>query len=237
MKEMLEKLRAESAAAISEAASTEALEALRVKYLGKKGELTAILKQMGKLSAEERPVIGQLANSVRAELEAELESRKAALAEAALEKQLEAEALDVTLPGKRVKGGHKHPMDIVIDELKDIFIGMGFEVDDGPEVELSTYNFDRLNTDEGHPAREWTDTFYLDEESRTLLRTHTSPMEPRIMESRELPIRADFVGKNVPSSSDENVRLFLEEADGKSEVEILEIAPGSRAGSAPLGGE
>ena len=156
MKEMLEKLRAESAAAISEAASTEALEALRVKYLGKKGELTAILKQMGKLSAEERPVIGQLANSVRAELEAELESRKAALAEAALEKQLEAEALDVTLPGKRVKGGHKHPMDIVIDELKDIFIGMGFEVDDGPEVELSTYNFDRLNTDEGHPAREWT---------------------------------------------------------------------------------
>ena len=171
MKEMLEKLRAESAAAIAEAADAEALEALRVKYLGKKGELTAILKQMGKLSAEERPVIGQLANSVRAELESELESRKAALAEAALEIQLEAEALDVTLPGKRVKGGHKHPMDIVIDELKDIFIGMGFEVDDGPEVELSTYNFDRLNTDEGHPAREWTDTFYLDEESKTLLRT------------------------------------------------------------------
>ena len=195
MKEMLEKLRAESAAAISEAASTEALEALRVKYLGKKGELTAILKQMGKLSAEERPVIGQFANSVRAELEAELESRKAALAEAALEKQLEAEALDVTLPGKRVKGGHKHPMDIVIDELKDIFIGMGFEVDDGPEVELSTYNFDRLNTDEGHPAREWTDTFYLDEESRTLLRTHTSPMEPRIMETREGPIRAAVFGR------------------------------------------
>ena len=195
MKEMLEKLRAESAAAIAEAVHTEALEALRVKYLGKKGELTAILKQMGKLSAEERPVIGQLANSVRAELEAELESRKAALAEAALEKQLEAEALDVTLPGKRVKGGHKHPMDIVIDELKDIFIGMGFEVDDGPEVEESIYNFDRLNTDEGHPAREWTDTFYLDEESRTLLRTHTSPMEPRIMETREGPIRAAVFGR------------------------------------------
>ena len=195
MKEMLEKLRAESAAAIAGAADAEALEALRVKYLGKKGELTAILKQMGKLSAEERPVIGQLANSVRAELESELESRKAALAEAALEAQLEAEALDVTLPGKRVKGGHKHPMDIVIDELKDIFIGMGFEIDDGPEVEESIYNFDRLNTDENHPAREWTDTFYLDEESRTLLRTQTSNMEPRIMETRTLPIRAAVFGR------------------------------------------
>ena len=195
MKEMLEKLRAESAAAIVGAADAEALEALRVKYLGKKGELTAILKQMGKLSAEGRPVIGQLANSVRAELESELESRKAALAEAALEAQLEAEALDVTLPGKRVKGGHKHPMDIVIDELKDIFIGMGFEIDDGPEVEESIYNFDRLNTDENHPAREWTDTFYLDEESRTLLRTQTSNMEPRIMETRTLPIRAAVFGR------------------------------------------
>ena len=195
MKEMLEKLRAESAAAIVGAADAEALEALRVKYLGKKGELTAILKQMGKLSTEERPVIGQLANSVRAELESELESRKAALAEAALEAQLEAEALDVTLPGKRVKGGHKHPMDIVIDELKDIFIGMGFEIDDGPEVEESIYNFDRLNTDENHPAREWTDTFYLDEESRTLLRTQTSNMEPRIMETRTLPIRAAVFGR------------------------------------------
>ena len=108
--------------------------------------------------------MGQLANSVRSQLEEAIDSRRAALEEAALEAKLEAEALDVTLPGKRVKGGHKHPMDIVIDELKDIFIGMGFEVDDGPEVEESIYNFDRLNTDEGHPAREWTDTFYLDEE-------------------------------------------------------------------------
>ena len=195
MKEMLEKLRAESAAAISEAASTEALEALRVKYLGKKGELTAILKQMGKLSAEERPVIGQLANSVRAELEAELESRKAALAEAALEKQLETEALDVTLPGKRVKGGHKHPMDIVIDELKDIFIGMGFTVLDGPEVELAELNFDRLNAEEGHPSRDWSDTFYFDEDSRVMLRSQTSPMQVRAMETMELPIRIIAPGR------------------------------------------
>ena len=195
MKEQLEKLAKESLEAVAAAGDIAALDALRVKYLGKKGELTAILKQMGKLSAEERPVMGQLANSVRTQLEEAFDAKRVELEEAALEAQLEAEALDVTLPGKRVKGGHKHPMDIVIDELKDIFIGMGFEVDDGPEVEESIYNFDRLNTDEGHPAREWTDTFYLDEESHTLLRTQTSNMEPRIMETRTMPIRAAVFGR------------------------------------------
>ena len=195
MKEQLERLSAESLAAVAEAPDMGALDALRVKYLGKKGELTAILKQMGSLSAEERPAMGQLANTVRAKLETAFDARREALAEAELERRLAAEALDVTMPGRRVRGGHTHPMDIVIEELKDIFIGMGFEVDDGPEVELSTYNFDRLNTDEGHPAREWTDTFYLDEESRTLLRTQTSNMEPRIMETRSLPIRAAVFGR------------------------------------------
>ena len=195
MKEQLEKLAGTSLEEVSSACDIAALDALRVKYLGKKGELTAILKQMGRLSAEERPAMGQLANSVRASLEAAIEERRTQLEEAELEKRLEAEALDVTLPGSRVRGGHKHPMDVVIDELKEIFIGMGFEVDDGPEVELSTYNFDRLNTDEGHPAREWTDSFYLDEQSRTMLRTHTSPMEPRIMETRSLPIRAAVFGR------------------------------------------
>lgn len=195
MKEQLEMLERSSLEAVAAAPDIAALDALRVKYLGKKGELTVILKQMGKLSAEERPAMGQMANSVRAKLEEAIDKRREELEEAALEAKLEAEALDVTLPGKRVKGGHKHPMDIVIDELKDIFVGMGFEVDDGPEVEESVYNFDRLNTDEGHPAREWTDTFYLDEESRTLLRTQTSNMEPRIMETREMPIRAAVFGR------------------------------------------
>ena len=195
MKEQLELLARESLEAVAAAADVAALDALRVKYLGKKGALTAILKQMGKLSAEERPAMGQLANSVRAELESALDARRVELEEAELNAQLAAEALDVTLPGKRVHGGHKHPMDTVIDELKDIFVGMGFEVDDGPEVEQSVYNFDRLNTDEGHPAREWTDTFYLDEESKMLLRTQTSNMEPRIMETRELPIRAAVFGR------------------------------------------
>ena len=195
MKEQLEKLAGESLEAVASAADMAELDALRVRYLGKKGELTAILKQMGKLSAEERPAMGQLANSVRAQLEEAIDSRRVALEEAALEARLASEALDVTLPGKRVKGGHKHPMDIVIDEVKDIFVGMGFEIDDGPEVEESVYNFDRLNTDEFHPAREWTDTFYLDEESKTLLRTQTSNMEPRIMETRTLPIRAAVFGR------------------------------------------
>jgi hypothetical protein len=112
-----------------------------------------------------------------------------------LEARLNAEAIDVTIPGTEMKLGHRHPMNITVDELKDIFIGMGFEIFEGNEVELSVYNFDRLNTDAGHPAREWTDTFYLDEDSRTLLRTHTSPMEPRIMESHKLPIRASVFGR------------------------------------------
>ena len=132
MKEQLELLARESLEAVAAAADVAALDALRVKYLGKKGALTAILKQMGKLSAEERPAMGQLANSVRAELESALDARRVELEEAELNAQLAAEALDVTLPGKRVHGGHKHPMDTVIDELKDIFVGMGFEVDDGP---------------------------------------------------------------------------------------------------------
>ena len=195
MKEALQNIRQSADALIAQAADAAAVDELRVRFLGKKGELTALLKQMGKLSAEERPAMGQLANSVRARLEEAIDGRRVALEEAALEAQLEAEALDVTLPGKRIKGGHKHPMDVVIDEVKDIFVGMGFEIDDGPEVEFSTYNFDRLNTDEGHPAREWTDTFYLDDESRTLLRTQTSNMEPRIMETRSVPIRAAVFGR------------------------------------------
>ena len=138
MKEQLATIRSEALAAFAQAGSSAELDALRVKYLGKKGELTAVLKQMGKLSAEERPAMGQLANEVRAALEAELEAK-------ALGARLEAEALDVTVPGKPVTMGHRHPMYIALDELKDIFIGMGFTVLDGPEVELAELNFDRLN--------------------------------------------------------------------------------------------
>ncbi len=195
MKATLETLLQKSTASIRESKGLEELEALRVKYLGKKGELTAILKMMGKLSAEERPVIGQLANEVRAKLEASLEEKKAALHAAALEARLREEVLDVTIPGKPVEIGHKHPMYIALDEIKDIFIGMGFEVLDGPEVELAEYNFDRLNAEEGHPSRDWSDTFYFDQDSRVMLRSQTSPMQVRAMESKPLPIRIIAPGR------------------------------------------
>ena len=195
MKEQLEAIRAGALAAIGAAGNTGELEALRVQYLGKKGELTAVLKQMGKLSAEERPVMGQLANAVRADVESAIEQQSAVLAEKALEERLEAEALDITVPGKAHKLGHKHPMYTVLDEIKEIFISMGFTVLDGPEVELATYNFDKLNAGEGHPSRDWSDTFYFDEDSRVMLRSQTSPMQVRAMETMELPIRIIAPGR------------------------------------------
>jgi len=195
MKEQLAKIRSEALAAFAAAPDSAALDALRVQYLGKKGELTGVLKMMGKLSAEERPAMGQLANEVRAALETAIEETSAKLAEAALEQQLKDEAVDVTIPGTQVKMGHKHPMYIALDEIKDIFVGMGFTVLDGPEVELAEYNFDRLNADEGHPSRDWSDTFYFDEDSRVMLRSQTSPMQVRAMDTMELPIRIVAPGR------------------------------------------
>ena len=189
MKEQLELIRQNALTAFAEASDSAALDALRVQYLGKKGELTGVLKMMGKLSAEERPVMGQMANAVRADLETALENASKKLEEAALEKQLVAETLDVTIPGTKTAVGHRHPMYIALDEIKEIFIGMGFTVLDGPEVELAELNFDRLNAEEGHPSRDWSDTFYFDEDSRVMLRSQTSPMQVRAMDSLQLPIR------------------------------------------------
>jgi len=195
MKEQLKLLRESSLAAIADAQTGEELEALRIKYLGKKGELTAILKQMGKLSAEERPVMGQLANEVRNILEASLEERKSVVSALMLEKRLSEEAIDVTIPGKKQEMGHRHPMYTALDEIKEIFIGMGFTILDGPEVELAELNFDRLNAEEGHPSRDWSDTFYFDEDSRVMLRSQTSPMQVRAMDTMELPIRIIAPGR------------------------------------------
>ena len=186
MKQELEAIRAKALEAIGGAEKAEDLEALRVQYLGKRGELTAVLKQMGKLSAEERPVMGQLANQLRGDIEAALEQRKAELGSKLMELKLEREAVDVTLPGETSTLGHKHPMYNVLDQIKDIFIGMGFEILDGPEVEKAEYNFTKLNIDEGHPSREWTDTFYFKDDSSILLRTQTSPMQIHAMETRPL---------------------------------------------------
>ena len=188
MKQQLEAIRAAALEAIAATASSGELETLRVKYLGKKGELTAVLKQMGKLSPEERPVMGQMANAVRDELEKAMESQSAVLAEKAMIEQLEKETIDVTIPGKEVKIGHKHPMYLALDEIKDIFVGMGFTVLDGPEVELAELNFDRLNAEEGHPSRDWSDTFYFDDNDEVLLRTQTSSMQIRFMETHKPPL-------------------------------------------------
>ena len=195
MKELMQRLREASLKAITEAQDMDLLETLRVKYLGKKGELTAILRQMGQLSAQERPAMGQLANQLRSDIENAIEARKTELSAALLEKKLRDEALDVSLPGEKQPIGHKHPMYNVLDQIKDIFVGMGFEIVDGPEVELADYNFTKLNIDEGHPSREWTDTFYFTEDSSILLRTQTSPMQIHAMETRDLPIRIIAPGR------------------------------------------
>ena len=195
MKEQLEAIRKRALESIGGAQATPDLEALRVKYLGKKGELTAVLKQMGGLSAELRPVMGQLANDVRASLEKAIESQSAILSKKALEARLEAEAVDVTIPGAKPLQGHKHPMYSALDEMKEIFLNMGFEVMDGPEIEQADYNFTKLNAPENHPSRDWTDTFYLTEDSSILLRSQTSPMQIRAMEGFGVPIRMVSAGR------------------------------------------
>ena len=189
MKEQLEQIRQSALAMLDSARDAQELEALRVRLLGKKGELTAVLKQMGRLSAEERPVMGQLANNVRTAIEDKLAEAKSRLESAALDARLLAETEDVTIPGVRPALGHRHPMSIVLDEVKDVFIGMGFQIAEGPEVELADYNFTRLNTPEGHPARDRSDTFYITEDDSVVMRTQTSPMQVRYMETHELPIR------------------------------------------------
>ena len=189
MKKLLQELKDASLSAIADAESVDILENLRVKYLGKKGELTAILKQMGTLSEQERPVIGQLANEVREALTGSIEARREELSEKMLEMRMRAEKIDVTMPGKSVTIGKKHPLNAVLDEAMDIFIGMGFTIVDGPEIEYADYNFTKLNTKEGHPARDRQDTFYFTDDDKVLLRTQTSPVQARVMETQPLPIR------------------------------------------------
>ena len=188
MREQLEQIKQNALAALDAASTPAGLEELRVKLLGKKGELTAVLKQMGKLSPEERPVMGQLANTVRASIEEKLEARKAEIHAAVLEAKLASEAVDVTIPGEEFPVGHQHPMNQVLQQIKDIFVGLGYQVVDGPEVELASYNFTRLNIEEGHPSRDRSDTFYFTDDDSVLLRTQTSPMQVRVMENAKPPI-------------------------------------------------
>lgn len=193
MKEQLEAIRQEAEAALQTCTDAKQLDAIRVQYLGKKGELTAILKQMGKLSAEERPVMGQLANAVRSDIESAITKQQAAIAEAALEQKLQSETLDITLPGKQKKIGGLHPLTIVENEIKEIFLGMGFSVADGPEVEYDYYNFEALNLPPDHPARDTQDTFYITD--NILLRTQTSSVQVHVMEQQKPPIRVISPGR------------------------------------------
>lgn len=193
MKEQLSAIAVAAKEALETVNDMQELEALRVKYLGKKGELTAILKQMGSLSAEERPIIGQFANEIKAKIEGEISVKSAEIKAASINQKLAAEKIDVTMPGKKSPMGKQHPLSIVLDEIKEIFLGMGFEVAEGPEVEYDYYNFEALNIPKDHPARDTQDTFYITD--NILLRTQTSPVQVRTMEKQKPPIRVISPGR------------------------------------------
>lgn len=193
MKAKLETLKQNVLAELEQAETLDVLNELRVKYLGKKGLMTEILREMGKLSSEERPVIGQLANQIRNELENLLTGKLTAMKEAEKQRRLESERLDITLPGKKPALGHKHPLTKVIEEVEDIFISMGFSVVKGPEIEKDYYNFEGLNMPKDHPARDTQDSFYITPD--ILLRTQTSPVQVRTMEKQQPPIRIIAPGK------------------------------------------
>ncbi len=193
MKDQLEAIRAAARNILEGAQSLQELDSIRVKYLGKKGELTAILKQMGKLSPDERRAVGQLANEIRAEMEAHIGKSMEAIKDKMLEEKLKSEKIDVTMPADRKALGHKHPLSIVLDEVKEIFFGMGFNVASGPEIEWDYYNFEALNIPKEHPARDTQDTFYITE--NMLLRTQTSPCQIRVMEQQKPPIRVIAPGR------------------------------------------
>lgn len=193
MKEQLEKIRADFTQKINEVKDLAEIENLRISFLGKKGELTSVLRGMGKVSPEERPVIGQLANEVRSRIEAGLNARIEDLKKAAREQKLKNETLDVTMPGKLPEKGAFHPLQQVIEEMENVFIGMGYEIADGPEVEYDYYNFEALNLPEGHPARDTQDTFYISD--KVLLRTQTSSVQIHVMEHQKPPIKIICPGK------------------------------------------
>jgi phenylalanyl-tRNA synthetase alpha chain len=203
MQERLKELQIEAIEKIEQSPSLKELNEIRVAYLGKKGPITEVLRGMGKLSAEERPVMGALANEVREAIAVKLEAKQKEMEEAAVLEKLASETIDVTLPGRPVKSGNHHPLTKVIEEIEDLFIGMGYQVAEGPEVEQDYYNFEALNLPKGHPARDMQDSFYITEE--ILLRTHTSPVQARTMEKQQAkgPIKIICPGKVYRRDNDD----------------------------------
>lgn len=195
MKEKLTQIQDMTLEKLASISNLKELEELRVAILGKKGELTQILKGMGGLSKEERPIVGQLANEVRNAIESKIDSIKNELLAKEEEEQLKNEKIDVTIPARRKNLGSRHPMTKVIDEIKSIFIGMGYEVAEGPEVETAYYNFEALNIPKNHPARDEQDTFYVDGFLDFVLRTQTSPVQVRVMEKKDMPIKIIAPGR------------------------------------------
>ncbi len=214
MREKLEQIRLAAEEELRAVSDLEELEQLRLKYLGKKGQLTQVLRGMGKLSPAERPVIGQLANQVKEHLEAELQSRGEKLETAVQQQKLEAERVDVTLPGRKFNLGTRHPLYQVLDQIEDIFRGLGYAVAEGPEIELDYYNFEALNIPKDHPARDMQDSFYITGE--VLLRTHTSPVQVRTMEKKrpQLPIRIIAPGKVYRRDDDATHSPMFHQVEG-----------------------
>ena len=187
MREQLKAIREEAIKQIQDSGNLDKLNDVRVAFLGKKGQLTAVLKGMKDVAQEERPVVGQLVNDTRASIEKALEETKKKLEEKAREEQMKREVIDVTLPSKKINMGHRHPNNIALEEVERIFVGMGYEIMDGPEVEYDLYNFEKLNIPANHPAKDEQDTFYINKD--IVLRTQTSPVQARVMEQGKLPIR------------------------------------------------
>lgn len=200
MREQLEALKTQALAELAEAGTEKEVQDLRIKYLGKKGELTALMKGMGSLSPEERPLVGQLVNSVKDTLEERVEAALTAMRESDKQERLRSERLDITLPGRRRTIGTLHPLTLVIQEITEIFSSLGFQAAEGPEIELDYYNFEALNLPKDHPARDMQDTFYVSE--NVLLRTHTSPVQIRTMLKHAPPVRIIAPGKVYRRDSD-----------------------------------
>jgi phenylalanyl-tRNA synthetase alpha chain len=212
MKEQLEALLQQAIAELAGVSGEEALQDIRVRYLGKKGALTAVMKGIGALSAEERPVIGQVVNSVRSRLEEKIESALAALRTARKAEILQKERLDVTLPGRCRPAGSRHPITLVTEEITEIFAGLGFQVAEGPEIELDFYNFEALNFPKDHPARDMQDTFFIDD--NVLLRTHTSPVQVRTMLKQPPPVRIIAPGTVYRCDSDATHSPMFHQVEG-----------------------
>ncbi|SNB45354.1 phenylalanine--tRNA ligase subunit alpha [Geobacter sp. DSM 9736] len=212
MREKLEALLEAAVSEIQKATSEDALQELRVKYLGKKGELTTIMKSIGALSPDDRPAMGQVVNSVRDRLEEQLQLNLGIVRESQKAARLREERIDITLPGRRRPMGSKHPVTLIIEEISEIFAGLGFQVAEGPEIELDYYNFEALNFPKDHPARDMQDTFFVDE--KRLLRTHTSPVQIRTMLKHAPPVRIIAPGTVYRCDSDATHSPMFHQIEG-----------------------